>query len=119
MDQINDGDMQIGSRVLTINSISYATDNFQFGGTSSTRTIRTDGQNRPTGRHVAKGETQGSATLQLAESDTPLPEFGDTFTEAEGEFYIDEVPERVETKGGEVKVNIKFSLAITDDVVIS
>ena len=85
-DQINDGSMVIGSRVLAIGAFplssgaptspsNYATDDFSWD-QASTETLRTDGNNLPTGRHVAKGPTTGTATLQLADESATVPAFG-------------------------------------------
>ena len=123
-DQINDDSIVIGSRTLAIGSFplasgaptspsNYATDDFSYD-QASTETLQTDGNNIPTGRHVAKGPTTGTSTLQLADDSATVPTFGMCFVEDEGTFYITEVG-RKEGKGAECKVPIKFCLAINDD----
>lgn len=118
-DIINDGAIAAGSRTLTIDGETYATDDFTVGPNEiSTDQIRTDADNIPDGRRIVKGVTNGSATLQLASPTQALPEFGNFFTETEGTFYILTVG-RAETKDGETKVPITFYLQISASVVVT
>lgn len=112
-----DGSVLGGSRDLTINGVVYATDDFKYD-IDSNQMLRTDKNNIPSGRKVTRGETTGTATLQLATISTAIPDFGMTFISTEGTYYITKVG-RAETKNGETKVPISFCLAITGSIVVS
>lgn len=112
-----DGSVVAGSRDLTINAIVYATDDFKYD-IESSKIVRTDKNNVPSGRKTVRGETTGSATLQLATSATAVPDFGMQFTTTEGTFTIEKVG-RTESKNGESKVPITFCLNITGSIVIT
>ena len=114
---VNDGSVVAGSRDLTINAVVYATDDFKLD-TDSTEILRTDKNNVPSGRKVTRGQTTGTATLQLATAATAVPDFGMQFTTTEGTCTITKVG-RTETKAGESKVPISFALNITGSIVIT
>lgn len=114
-DILNDGSVVAGSRDLTIGAVVYATDDFKYD-TNTNAILRTDKNQVPSGRKVTRGETTGTATLQLATTSTALPGLLAQFTETEGVHYITHVG-RAETKGGETKVPITFAKAITGSIV--
>jgi hypothetical protein len=117
-DIVNDGGVVGFSRLLTINGVTYSSDDFKLDTPVGTSFTRTDEKSRPTGKVDVKGVTTGSATLQLATEGTALPEFGMTFIEDEGTMKVLTVG-RAETKSGETKVAITFEKAITGSVVVS
>ena len=117
-DIINDGQVQHGSRQLTIDGAVYETDDFSWDTATSTTVERTNRLGVLTGRVSIKGGTTGSCTLQLADDAAVLPEWGDQFTTTEGTCSITSVGKR-EGKGAEMKVPVSFVLNVTADVVVS
>lgn len=114
--QYNDGTVQYGSRVLTINAVTYVADNISV--TRPTKEIeRSNEIGEPSGSVGVPGFVNGSATLQLASGSTAEPQGGMTFTvtfdSAIGAetFYVTG-PGRVENKEGEKKINITFKKKI-------
>lgn len=106
----NDGTVQYGSRVLTINGVDYVADNCEV--TRPSKTIeRTNEIDEPSGQVSYEGFVTGSATLQLATGSTVIPilgqEFSTTFGASSETFYIDSVTQP-ESKDAEKKVNITF-----------
>lgn len=112
-----DGSVLGGSRQLTINGTLYDTDDFKYD-IDSNKILRTDKNTVPSGRKITRGETTGTATLQLATISTPVPDFGHTFVQPEGTFIIEKVG-LTQTKNGESKIPISFCLAITGSVVVT
>ncbi len=115
-DIINDGAVQFGSRDLTINAVVYATDDFSYDVDGKTL-LRTGSTDLPTGRVTIRGETTGSATLQLADATTIVPSFGAQCTITEGIITISKVGKK-QTKGGITTVPISFHLNITNSIVV-
>jgi len=108
----NDGTVQYGSRVLTINGVDYVADNCEV--TRPSKTIeRTNEIGEPSGQVSYEGFVTGSATLQLATGSTAIPvqglEFSTTWVASIGPetFYIDSVTQP-ESKDAEKKVNVTF-----------
>ena len=108
----NDGTVQYGSRVLSINSVSYVADNVTVNRPGKT-IERTNEIDEPSGQVSYTGFVTGSATLQLASGSTVIPVQGLTFTETfvasigSETFYLDSV-DQPEDKAGEKKVNVTF-----------
>jgi hypothetical protein len=108
----NDGTVQYGSRVLTVDTIAYVADNCSV--TRPGKTIeRTNELDEPTGQVSYAGFVTGSATLQLATGSTVIPELGDEFsttwvTSLGAEtFYLDSITQ-AETNSAEKKINVTF-----------
>lgn len=108
----NDGAVQMGARDLTINEIVYAGDSVAVN--RPTKNVRrTNSVDEPSGSRIYADFVTGSATLQLADETTPIPENGMTFAETfvtnigEETFIIDNVGQP-EEKAGEKKVTITF-----------
>lgn len=108
----NDGTVQYGSRVLTINAVAYVADNINVNRPGKT-IERTNELDEPSGQVSYSGFVTGSATIQLATSATAIPvqglTFSTTFVTSIGSetFYIESV-DQPEEKAGEKKVNINF-----------
>lgn len=109
----NDGTVPFGSRVLTINAVTYVAENFEVS-EPTFKVERRDEINAPNGQYIGPDFINGSATLQLATSSTAIPALGDTFATkpraadvANTTFAISEVgiPEE---QGAIKKVPIKF-----------
>jgi|GEM_PF-1439387 len=119
--QVNDGSVVYGSRQLSITTINYVADDFTLT-PSFTEVVRTDQNDKPSGRMTVKGPRKGSATLQLATTSTTFPDFGAQFTETiDGTstvFTIQSVG-LTQTKNGEAKLPIEFVENITSSVVIT
>lgn len=110
--QYNDGTVQYGSRVLTINAIAYVADNITVN--RPTKEIdRTNEIGEPSGSVGVAGFVTGSATLQLASGSTAEPQGGNTFavtfdaTIGAETFYITS-PGRSEGQATEKKINVTF-----------
>jgi hypothetical protein len=108
----NDGTIPYGSRVLTINTVTYIANNIRIS--RPTKVIRrTNELDEPTGSVGIKDFVTGSAELQLATSSTAEPPQGQTFavtfdaTIGSETFLIKDV-DRPEEKGSDKKVNITF-----------
>lgn len=110
--QYNDGTVQYGSRVFTINSVAYVADNISVN--RPTKEIeRTNQIGEPSGSVGVAGFVSGSATLQLASGATVEPTAGQTFAVTfdsgiGAETFFVTSPSRAETKDGEIKLNITF-----------
>lgn len=74
----NDGTVPFGSRVLTINSVTYVAENFEVK-EPTFNVERRNEINQPNGQYIDADFITGSATLQLATSSTAIPANGDTF----------------------------------------
>src|SRR5262245_61490900 len=79
MPLINDGTVQYGARVLTINSVTYVDENHQAT-RPSTIIERRNELNEPSGQVAIADFVTGSASLQLATGATVTPPLGETFT---------------------------------------
>ncbi len=108
----NDGTVQYGSRVLTINAVAYAADNININ--RPTKAVdRTNQLGEPSGSVGIADFVTGSATLQLAADATAEPTNGLTFTVTfdagigAETFYLSSVS-RAEVKDGEKKINVTF-----------
>lgn len=106
----NDGTVQYGSRVVTINAVAYVADNIEI--TRPTNIIeRTQEAGEPSGWVAVPGFPTGTATLQLASGATVIPTLGLTFSTDFGAgaetWAIVEVGQP-EAKDAEKKVNITF-----------
>ncbi len=110
--QFNDGTVQYGSRVLTINGVTYVADNITVNRPTK-RIERTDQIGEPSGSVGVAGFVTGSCQLQIATSSTAEPQGGYTFTVTldatigAETFYI-ESPGRTENKDAEKKINVTF-----------
>lgn len=108
----NDGTVQYGSRVLTINSVAYIADNCTVSRPGKT-IERTNEIDEPNGQVSYAGFVTGSATLQLASSSTVIPvqglEFTTTWVTSIGAetFYLDSI-DQPEDQAVEKKVNVNF-----------
>lgn len=112
----NDGAVQTGSRVLTINAITYVADDFDVKQVllKNTRYSEIGVVN---GRKVTLQDLEGTATLQLASGSTAIPTVGMTFTASDyTDMMITEV-NRPETSNGEKKVKISFATKIGTPVL--
>lgn len=106
----NDGTVQYGSKVLTINSVAYAADNITVN--RPTKAVdRTNELGEPSGSVGIADFVTVSATLQLASGSTAIPPLGSvtaatTFDAAVGAevFYTTSVSQAF-VKDGETKVN--------------
>lgn len=103
--------VQYGSKVLTINAVTYVADNVTINRTSKT-ILRTSELDEPSGQVSYKGEPDtGTAQIQLASGATAIPAQGDTFTSNLGlgseTYYLTDISIPY-TKDGETKVNITF-----------
>jgi len=110
MPLVNDGTVQYGSRVLTINSVTYVAEQIEVR--RPTFVIERRNQlNQPSGQVIDDDFVTGTATLQLATGSTAIPTNGQSFTETFGAasetFLISEVGQP-EEQGGEKKVTISF-----------
>lgn len=108
----NDGALPYGSRVLTIDSITYIAENFEF--TRPTQSIQRRNQlNEPSGAVYVDDFATGNAILQLAAATTAIPTTGQTFTTTVGSgsetFVLTEVGQP-EAQGEAKKVNVNFAL---------
>jgi hypothetical protein len=122
---MNDGNVQRGSRVLTIGSAAggtggttYVAENFNVDRPSKV-IERTDEMDKPNGQDIYETFVTGSATLQLADGTTPEPRIGWQFAvtglikegtpeaDAVETFAISQVG-RAETNGGEKKISVQF-----------
>jgi hypothetical protein len=116
----NDGNVQVGSRILTIGTatggtggVPYIAENVTFN--LPTKTIeRADEKDNPNGQYSYLTFITGTATLQLADSITARPQFGMEFSTKVNEddatttvFYLTDIS-RNESQGAEIKVNITF-----------
>ncbi|MEM6884780.1 MAG: hypothetical protein AAF571_07080 [Verrucomicrobiota bacterium] len=111
----NDGSIPYGSRVITINLVTYVADNIEVQRPTK-EILRTDEVDEPSGAVTYADFVTGSATLQMATSSTAMPPLGQTFTETfdttvgSETFIIKNVSQPFE-KGGERKVSIEFRKA--------
>lgn len=112
MPLINDGTVQQGSRVLSIDSVSYIAENIEV--TRPTQIVeRRSELGAPNGQAQIDDFVTGTATLQLATGATVIPENGDTFATTfvtaigSETFFLSEVGQP-ETQGEAKKVNISF-----------
>lgn len=108
----NDGALPYGSRILTINAITYIAENVEI--TRPTQNIqRRDELNEPSGAVYVDDFATGNATLQLAAATTAVPTIGQTFTATFGSgsetFVLTEVGQP-ESQGEAKKVSVNFSL---------
>ena len=109
---VNDGSVQYGSRVLSINSVSYVADNIEVNRPTKTIT-RTNELDEPDGQVTYADYVTGSATLQLESGATVIPVAGLTFSATfiasigAETFYLENV-DQPEVKDAEKKVNITF-----------
>ena len=108
----NDGTVQFGSRVLTINAVTYVADDVTVNRPTIT-VERPDELGEPDGQYTRAAQVTGTATLQLATGSTVIPtlglEFTETFVASIGAetFYLDNV-DQVESNQSEKKVNVNF-----------
>lgn len=107
----NDGTVNYGTRVLTIATVAYVSDNVSVN--RPTKAIdRTNALGEPSGSVGVADFITGSATVQLT-TDGVEPENGQTFTETfdtstgAETFYVTSVS-RAESKDAEKKVTINF-----------
>jgi hypothetical protein len=115
-DILVDGGVVAGvSADVTINGTVYAMNSFNQT-TGTTKVLRTDRNNKPSGRKIIRGETTATAELQLATSATPEPDVCDTFTYAAATWEI-ESKGKTETKAGETVLPITICKAITGSIV--
>lgn len=121
MNQVNDGQLAVNSRQITIaGKGTYQTDDFRFS-TPVKEILKTNANDQPTGRVVTKQATSGSATFQYLAgpvAGATIPAFGDQFTTPEGTWTITEVGDE-ERKDGEAKLPVKFVLNITTNIATS
>ena len=75
---VNDGTVRFGSRVLTINSITYIAESFEVS-EPTFKVERRSELGAPNGKYIGEDFVTGSATLQLAASTTAIPALGLTF----------------------------------------
>lgn len=109
----NDGTVQYGTRVLTINSVAYVADNISLS-RPTTIIERTDNIGEPSGSVGVNKFVTFTATLQIASGSTAEPQNGqttspitfDTLIGAET-FYVHSV-NRAESKDAEKKFNATF-----------
>jgi hypothetical protein len=117
-DIINDNGVVGMTRQVTL-SLSGVTvlDDFKLDVGTNAKFDRTDNNSKTTGTKVAKGPVMGTATAQLANASVdPIIFWGQTFTEAEGTFFIYQTG-RAESKNGETKAAISFQKAAGSVVV--
>ncbi|SRR6266568_1671721 len=111
---MNDGSIPYGSRVLTINSVTYVADNLII--TRPRKMIeRTNHLDVPSGQVSVPGFVSGTATLQLStDGAVPLADdtFSDTFVTSIGAetFFLTDIGQP-ESKDAERKVDVSFRLA--------
>lgn len=107
---INDGTVQYGSRVLTINSVTYIAEQIEVRRPTIIIERRSE-LNAPNGQVQTDDFVTGTATLQLASGATIIPDNGDTFSttfDASSEtFFLSEVGQ-AESQGDAKKVSISF-----------
>jgi len=108
----NDGSVQYGSRVLTINSVAYVADNVAVERPSKI-IERTNEIDEPSGWVGYAGFVSGTAQIQLASGATVIPVAGFTFSTTfvasiDAETFTLTDVSQPEEKGGEKKVNISF-----------
>lgn len=109
----NDGTVQYGSRILTINAIAYVADNISV--TRPTKAIdRTSEIGEPSGSVGVKDFETMSATVQIASGSTAEPLIGNTTsaitfdaTIGAETFFVTSVA-RAESKDAEKKFNLTF-----------
>jgi hypothetical protein len=102
----NDGAVPYGSRVLTINAVTYVADAFTI--TRGTKIIERNNElGEPSGWVAVATVPTGTATLQLAAAATAIPTLGLTFTITEGTFALIDVGQP-EGEGDTKKVTISF-----------
>jgi hypothetical protein len=108
----NDGTVQYGSRVLTINSVAYIAENVTVSRPGITIERKSE-LDEPNGQVSYAGFVTGSATLQLASGSTVIPvqglSFSTTFVTSIGSetFYLDSV-DQPESQGSAKTVGISF-----------
>lgn len=109
---INDGTVQYGSRVLTINSVSYIAEQIEVRRPTVIIERRSE-LNAPNGQVQTDDFVTGTATLQLASGSIVIPEngltFSTTFVTAIGAetFFLSEIGQP-ESQGDAKKVTISF-----------
>jgi|GEM_PF-5826960 len=114
-DTYNDGGMVINPQPVTINEVIYIIESIDV--TTPTTVVESlDEDGLPNKQYLAKGFTTGSATLQLASSETALPPLLGSFTVTlvgggSLTFIISEVGQTWATNT-ETKVNIGIRLRI-------
>jgi hypothetical protein len=106
----NDGSVDYGSRVLSINSVNYVADNFTV--TFSTKEIlRTNELGEPSGHVLVSDFVRGTAQLQTG-ANTTFVAVGQTFVTNVGNTtngnYVIASVEVPEDKEGEKKQSISF-----------
>ncbi len=106
----NDGSVPYGSRVLTINTVTYVAEQIEVR--RPTFVIERRNQlNQPSGQVIDDDFVAGTATLQLATGATAIPANGMTFSttfEAAAETFIISEVGQPEEQGAEKKVTISF-----------
>lgn len=111
---VNDADVAAGSRILTIATVTFECDDFDVN-TDTSKVLRTDHLNVPTGRKTVRGESTGTATLQYATAATVDVDVTNQFTTTwRGSNIICTITKvgRKESKAGETKLPISFDVNI-------
>ena len=95
---------------VTINAVVYVMESFNITRGSSVPEV-TDSNGEVIGRTMVPSPAEGSATLQLAASDTALPVIGNEFTTAgdrnAGTYVLTEVGD-AQSSGDYEKVSVSF-----------
>jgi len=112
MSLINDGTVQYGSRVLTVNAVAYIAEQLEVRRPTVIIERRSE-LNAPNGQVQTDDFVTGTATLQLASGATIIPVNGDTFTATfitsvgAETFFLSEVSQP-ESQGDSRKVSVTF-----------
>ena len=95
---------------VTINAVTYVMENASFTYGSNVPEV-VDGNGEAIGRTIVPSPVEGTATLQLAASDTALPALGNEFTtsgDRNADTYIITEVSDTQSSGDYEKVNISF-----------
>lgn len=77
---LNDGSIPYGSKVFTINSVTYVAEDISIDDAAQ-KIDRKNEVGEPSGRVLVQDYVEGTATLQLASTSTAPPTNGMTFTQ--------------------------------------
>ena len=95
-----------GSRILTIDAVTYIANNFRVDSTGALIERQTE-LGAPNGAVLIREAKTGSAQLQLATTTTAIPEVGDEFTADTITYFLTSVGAPEEARGFKV-VDISF-----------
>ena len=99
---------------ITIDSVTYILESASYN-QSASRVDINDSNGEPVGSTIVPSRIEGSATLQLAASDTAIPSLGDEFTLSggrdDGAYILTDIGEP-QSQGDYAKVAISFYMKL-------